>query len=93
MKLFEIVIQEQIGEKEWTHNLLIQARTLRAAERKANTYARRYWSSWEDGELVRRNRDGQYEFNGGEIVVSIEDVSETTKEQFLEECYQRALIN
>ena len=93
MKLFEIVLREYIGEKEWGHNLLVRAKTLSAAEKKAHQYARRYWSSWEDGELVRRNRDGQYEFNGGEIVVSVEDVSETTKEQFLEECYQRALIN
>jgi hypothetical protein len=92
MKLFEFILRESIGEKEFTYNKLIQAKTLKSAESKAHKYARRFWSSYEDDQPVRKNRDGQYEFNGGEIVVEVLDVSETTKEQFLEECYQRALI-
>jgi hypothetical protein len=93
MKLFEIVLEERIGEKEWTHNLLVQAKTLKSAEKKAHKYARRYWSSWEDNEPVHKNEDGAYEFNGGEIVVSVEDVSETTKERFCQEAFERAMIS
>jgi hypothetical protein len=93
MNLFEIILREYIGEKEWTHNLLVRARTLKSAEKKAHKYARKFWSSSEDNQPVKKNVDGQYEFNGGEIVVELDDVRETTKEQFLEECYQRSLIN
>ena len=92
MKLYELILVEMIGEKEWTHYLLIQAKTLSTAEKKAHNYAKRFWSSYEDNQPVRKNKDGQYEFNGGEIVVEVERVTETTKEQFLEEAYQRALI-
>ena len=92
MKLYELMLRESIGEKEFTYNKLILAKSLKSAERKAHQYARRFWSSYEDNEPVRKNKDGQYLFNGGEIVVEVIDVQETTKEQFLEECYQRALI-
>jgi hypothetical protein len=92
MKLFELRLQESISEKEFTYNKLIPAKTQKSAEKKANQYARRFWSSYEDDQPVRKNKDGQYLFNGGEIVVEVLDVSETNKELFLEECYQRALI-
>ena len=92
MKLFELILRESIGEKEFTYNKLISAKTLKSAESKAHKYARRFWSSYEGDQPVRKNKEGQYEFNNGEIVVEVIDVSETTKEQFLEECYQRALI-
>ena len=70
MNLFEVILREYIGEKEWSHNLLVRARTLKSAEKKAHKYACKFWSSWEDNEPVKKNEDGQYEFNGGEIVVS-----------------------
>ena len=92
-KIYELILRESIGDKEFTYNKLIIAKTLQSAERKANQYARRFWSSYEDNQPVRKNRDGQYEFNGGEIIVEVIDVSETTKELFLEECYQRAMID
>jgi hypothetical protein len=91
MKLFEITLREYIGDKEWTHYELIQARTLSSAEKKADKYAKQFWASYEDDDLVRKNEDGQYEFSGGEIV-EVLSVKETTKEKFLEEAYQRALI-
>ena len=93
MKLFEIVLREYLGEKEWGHNLLVRAKTLSAAEKIAHNYAKKFWSSSDDSEPVKKNKDGQYEFEGGSILVEVEDVRETTKEQFLEECHQRALIN
>lgn len=93
MKLFEIILREYIGEKEWTHYELVLAKTLQSAGKKAHKYARRFWSSYEDNQPVRKNKDGQYEFNGGEIVVSVEDVSEITKERFCIEAFERALIN
>ena len=92
MKLFELMLREYIGEKEFTYNKLIFAKTLRSAEKQAHKYARRFWSSYEDNQPVRMNKDKQYLFNGGEIIVSVEGVSETNKQQFLEECYQRGLI-
>ena len=92
MKLFEILLREYIGEKEWTHNLLVQDKTLHSAEKKAHKYARRFWSSYEDKKPVRKNKDGQYEFNDGEIMVEVLDVKETTKETFFEEAFQRAFI-
>jgi hypothetical protein len=92
MKLFEIQLREYIGEKEWTHHLLVEAKTQNAAEKKAHKYARRFWSSYEDNEPVRKNEDGQYEFNGGEIVVEVLNVKETTQEQFCKEAYERAMI-
>ena len=93
MKLFEIRLREYIGEKEFTHNLLIQATTLLSAQKKAHKYARRFWSSYEDNKPVRKNEGGQYEFNDGEILVEVLDVKETTKEQFCQEAMERALIN
>jgi hypothetical protein len=92
MKLFELILRESIGDKEFTYNKLIPARTLKSAEKKADQYAKRFWSSYEDDQPVRKNKQGQYEFNNGEIIVEVIVVSETTKENFLEECYQRALI-
>jgi len=92
MKLFEVRLREYIGEKEWTHNLLVEAKTINAAESKAHKYARRFWASYEDNEPVKKNKDGQYEFNGGEIVVEVLNVKDTTKEQFCQEAYERALI-
>ena len=92
MKLFELILREHIGEKEFTYNKLIQAKTQKSAENKAHKYARRFWSSYEDDQPVRKNKDGQYLFNGGEIVVEVLSVQETNKEQFLKECYQRAMI-
>ena len=92
MKLYELRLQEYIGDKEFTYNKLIPAKTLKSAESKAHKYARRFWSSYEDDFPVRKNKEGQYEFNNGEIVVEVLDVQETNKEQFLEECYQRALV-
>ena len=93
MNLFEIILREYIGEKEWSHNLLVRARTLKSAEKKAHKYARKFWSSSEEDEPVKKNKDGQYEFNGGEIVVEVLDVKETTKEQFCKDAFERALIS
>ena len=92
MKLFEILLEESIVGKEFTHHLLVKAKTLESAQKKAEKYAKKFWGSWED-QPVRKNEDGWYEFEGGSILVQVVDVRETTKEQFLEECYQRALIN
>jgi hypothetical protein len=92
MKLYELILRESIGEKEFTYNKLIFAKTQKSAENKAHKYAKKFWSSYEDDQPVRKNKQGQYEFNNGEIVVEVIDVSETSKEQFLEECFQRALI-
>ena len=92
-KLFELILRESINDKEFTYNKLIFAKTLKSAEKKAHKYARRFWSSYEDDQPVRKNKDGQYLFNGGEIVVEVLDVSEITKEQFLLEAYQRAMIS
>jgi hypothetical protein len=93
MKLYEIVLEEHIGEKEWTHHHLFYAKTLRLAQKKANQFAKTYWSSWEDNEPVHKNEDGAYEFNGGGIIVNVEDVREITKEQFCQKAFERALIN
>ena len=92
MKLFELILRESISDKEFTYNKLIFAKTLQSAENKAHKYARRFWSSYEEDQPVRKNKQGQYLFNHGEIIVEVVDVSETNKDQFLEECYQRAMI-
>lgn len=94
MNLYEILLREFIGgEKEWSHNLLVEAKTLNSAEKKAHKYARRFWSSYEDNEPVKKNEDGQYVFNDGEILVEVLSVHETTKEQFCQEAYERAMIH
>ena len=90
MKLYEIVLREYIGEREWTHYLLVNSRTQETAEKKANQYAKKFWASWED-RPARKNEDGQYEFAGGEVV-EVLDIRETTKEKFLNECFERAVI-
>lgn len=91
MKLFKITLREYIGEREWTHYELVKAKTLSAAEKKADKYAKKFWASCED-EPAKKNKDGQYEFAGGEVV-EVLDVEETTKEKFCEEAFDRALIN
>ena len=90
MKLFEVLLREYIGEREWTHNLLVNSRTLKSAEKKAHRYAKKFWASWEESP-ARKNEEGQYEFSGGEVV-EVLDVRETTKEKFLDECFERAVI-
>lgn len=92
MKLFELRLQESINDKEFTYNKLIPAKTLKSAEKKADQYASRFWSSYEDSKPVRKNKYKQYLFNGGEIVVEVLSVQEITKEKFHNEAYQRALI-
>ena len=91
-KLFELRLQESINDKEFTYNKLIPAKTQKSAEKQAHNYARKFWSSYEDSKPVRKNKYKQYLFNGGEIIVEVLSVQETTKDQFLEEAYQRALI-
>ena len=90
MKLYEIILREYIGEKEWTHYLAVEAKTLQSARIKAHRYAKHFWDCFECP--VKKNRDGQYEFNHGEILVEVIDIRITTKEKFLTECFERALI-
>ena len=92
MKLYEAVIREYIGEREWTHHLLVNARTLKSAEKKADQYARKFWASYEDNKPAKKNEDGQYEFIGGEVV-EVMYVQETTREKFSDESFYRAMIN
>ena len=93
MKLFEIILLEYVGENEWTHHLLVRAKTQSSAEKKAHKYAQSIWYSWDDDKPVKKNEDGAYEFNGGEYVVSITDIREITEEQFCKEALKRAIIN
>lgn len=91
MKLFEIVIREYIGEREWTHYELVFAKTLTSAEKKAHNYAKKFWASSDD-KPARKNQDGQYEFASGEVV-EVLYLKETTRETFSDEAFYRAMIN
>lgn len=91
MHLYQFIIQEQIGEKEWTHHHLLNAISLNEARAKAEEYASKYWAV-DENESADKNGHGWYEFNDGEILVRVEEVRPITKEKFLREAFERALI-
>lgn len=90
-KTYHFQLEERCGEKEYTYDFLLIAKDEKEAWEYAKDYASRFYGEDEDGnpegELVEfactRKGETTYEFNGGEIWVSISYLQETTMVNFI----------
>lgn len=87
MKLYEGEFTEHNGEQEYTHRVLVHARTMQSAEKKIL----KWMKHWYEDDGVEPYEDRGWEFFGGQIIVSLDGVNETTKQEFMENAYRRAI--
>ena len=89
MKLYEFFLVEHNGEQEYTHYQLVRAKTENAAHKKAQKYARGFYSTRD----VKEIKDSIFEFFGGKITVIFYFLGETTEIYQKEKMFQNALID
>lgn len=87
MKLYEGVFTEYNGEQEYSHSVLVHAKTGQSAEKKIL----KWMKHWYEDEDVEPYENIGWEFFGGQIIISLESVNETTKQAFMENAYRRAI--
>jgi hypothetical protein len=81
-KYFLITIEEKNGEQEYSHDSIVEAKTLKKAEKIGEKIAENWYDN-EDG-LVEKNEDGYYEHLGGCIFVAVHSVEEITPIEYFE---------
>ncbi len=92
-KLFECEFTEYNGDQEYTHKKLVRANTEEQARRILTKWLRD-WYCDDDAEPIKvGNKITGYDFFGGcPIVSKIHVYRETTKEHFMQEAFEAALI-
>lgn len=86
MKLFAGYLKVNNGEYEHNHPIIVCARNIASAEKEAHKYASRFYGD-------RPDKDGGcYYFNGGEVSVRVDMLTETTKEEWMQKAFNRSLI-
>ena len=84
MRLYEVKTTEYNGEQEYSNSHLIAARNID----EARDSARAYFEKWyEDGDDKHADPDypDRFEFVGGSIILTIDSVTETTRERWIQE--------
>ena len=90
-KLFEVSIDEVNGEQEYTHYFLIKnANNITEAEERASSFARMFY--YDDNGVYYNEDEDAFEFFGGQIVIYVGHVMETTKEQWINNTMNRMVI-
>jgi len=83
MELFEVTTTEHNGEQEYWGSHIVAARDIDQARK----LARKYFKNWyEDGCDKRADPDDpdSFEFMGGRILLTIDDILETTLEDWID---------
>ena len=78
-KCYHLRLEEINGEQEYSHDSLVIAENMKDAEEFARQHAR----TWYDDEDVEETEPGVFEFFHGCIIVKIVELSETTRENFV----------
>ena len=93
MKLYQFTTTEKNGEQEYSNNHVIRAKNIEEARSAAVEFCK----TWYEDENVEIETDNfgysTFLFFGGKIELELNDITETTKRQFLEESFERALIS
>ena len=84
---YHYTLEEINGEQEYSYNHLIEAANLEEAKAIANTHASTFY-----GDESEEVYDGSYVFFGGAICVEIKSVTKTTKEGFIRNMLQGAIL-
>lgn len=88
-KLYEFVLEERTGEREYTYYHLVEVENYEQAKRLAESYASCFYD--DNGVDYDQEIEG-WEFLDGEIILTLGNIRETSKEEWTERQYQRALI-
>lgn len=90
-KLFSFVLREANGEREYTHDCLVWAAGYDQAHKKAFLYCRNWYPNDSSTYSYDKDKEIHY-FDNGEVALTIENLTGTTKENWLEQTYMMALI-
>jgi len=83
MELFEVTTTEHNGEQEYWGSHLVAARDIDQAKKRA----RKYFKNWYENSCDKRAKSDDpdsFEFMGGHILLTIDNVVETTLEDWVE---------
>jgi len=89
IKYYHLQLEEINGEQEYSHDSLIVAENMKDAKEFARQHAR----TWYDDETVKETEPGVFEFFHGCIIVRIMELSETTREKFIERLLSVMTLN
>ena len=78
-RCYHLRLEEINGEQEYSHDSLIVAENIKDAEEVARQHA----CTWYDDAEVEETEPGVFEFFHGGIIVKIIDLTETTRETFV----------
>jgi hypothetical protein len=90
VKTYHLILEETNGEQEYTYHFLVYAKDKQEGNQVAVRHAKAFYSG-----NVEEIKDGDlsyFEFFGGQIVISIVSLEETTEKQYLEEVLARESI-
>ncbi|MBN2569839.1 MAG: hypothetical protein JXB42_10465 [Deltaproteobacteria bacterium] len=86
-KYYHYTLEEINGEQEYTYDYLIETENLEQAIAIANKHAGTFYL-----DKPEEVCDGNYVFFGGAVCVEIKSVTETSKEDFVKDMLQRAIL-
>jgi len=92
MKLFYFELHEQNGEYEYTYDHLVKAESLKEAKKIAEEYAKGFYGEVEEVEGEHWPFEQIYWFNNSSIAITVDEVCEITKIEFMNRAYQKALV-
>jgi len=95
LKYWHMRLEERNGEQEYSYNYLIRAKTEGEAWELARKMAASFYGEDEDGNPEGTIVDGDdcvYEFPGLWIVVKIDDLSPTTKGEYVRRMLEHEMI-
>ena len=90
-KLFSFTLKEVNGEQTYTQDHLVLAAGQDQAYKKAFSYCKNWYLSDPSTYYYDKDKEIHY-FDNGCIALTIESLTETTKENWLEQAYMMALI-
>lgn len=90
-KLYSFTIKEQDGEREYSHGCLVEAKSFKEAQKKADEYCKSWYP--DDPTFNRNDAEKVYYFNNGCVFMAIIDLAETSRADWSEQAYTNALIS
>ena len=84
MRIFEIRTTEYNGEQEYSNSHLLAAHNMDEARNSAREYFEKWYEDGDDKHADPDNSD-RFEFAGGCIILTIDSVTETTLERWIQE--------
>jgi len=88
-KYYHLQFEELNGEQEYTHDSLIHAEGMEAAQGIAECVMRTWY---DDGNVEEIELGKQWDFFCGQLIVTFKFLQETTREQFAEHLINLRLV-